>query len=191
MPFLLETIVTSSDPQGVLNVAPMGVEWGDETLRLRPWRNTATYRNLAACGEAVVNLTDDVRIFAAAAISDPIFPTREAEVVRGRVLEAACSWREVRVEEEGGTPERSSFLARVAHRGFAREFLGFNRARNAVLEAAVLATRTSFLPADEILGQYERLRVIVEKTAGPAEREAMELLEAHVTRALAGVAAGA
>jgi hypothetical protein len=76
----------------------------------------------------------------------------------------------------------------VAHRGFAREFLGFNRARNAVLETAILATRTRLLPREEILSQLRVLRVVVDKTAGAAEREAMELLEAHVRRELGDAA---
>ena len=184
MSFIVESIVTTLDPAGELNVAPMGVDWGEDQLVLKPYRNTATFRNLAATGEAVVNLTDDVRIFARAAISNPVVPTRPATVVRGRVLEAACSWREVRVEEAEGSAERSRFVARVAHRGFAREFIGFNRARNAVLEAAILATRVAYLPREEIADGFERLRVIVEKTAGDAEREAMALLTRHVREAL-------
>ena len=75
MPFIIESIVTTVTPEGEVNIAPMGVEWGEGLLLLRPYRNTSTFRNLAATGEAVVNLTDDVRIFAAAAISNPTFPT--------------------------------------------------------------------------------------------------------------------
>lgn len=184
MPFIVETIVTTLDHAGQLNVAPMGVEWGEE-LVLRPYRDTATFRNLASTGVGVVNLTDDVRVFATAAISNPSFPTRPALAVEGRVLEAACSWRELRVEEVEGGPERSRFVGRIAHRGFAREFIGFNRARNAVLEAAILATRVAYLPRAEIVEGFARLQVIVEKTAGEPEREAMNLLTRHVERALA------
>jgi hypothetical protein len=184
VPFIVESIVTTVAPDGELNIAPMGVEWSENELLLRPYRNTTTFRNLSAAGEAVVNLTDDVRIFAAAAISNPTFPTKPAAVVRGRVLEAACSWREVHAREEEGSPERSRFAARVVHHGFTREFLGFNRARNAVLEAAILATRVAYLPAEEIRSGFERLQVIVEKTAGEPEREAMDLLSRHVRAAL-------
>src|SRR2546430_9636269 len=67
-----------------------------------------------------------------------------------------------------------------SHRGFRREFLGFNRARHAVLEAAILATRTHLLPAEQIRDELARLQVIVDKTAGPREREAMALLSDYV-----------
>jgi len=74
----------------------------------------------------------------------------------------------------------------VVHQGFRREFLGFNRARHAVLEAAILATRTHLLPAGQIRDEFARLQVIVDKTAGPREREAMALLTEYVRTAPAG-----
>ncbi|HEX2250450.1 MAG TPA: DUF447 domain-containing protein [Gemmatimonadales bacterium] len=178
---ILETIVTTLDEQGAINFAPMGVEWGEETIVLKPFLETTTFRNLEQGRSAVVNLTDDVMVFAEGAIGSPQYSSTPASVVRGAVLESACSWRELLVEAVDATPPRSRIDARVVHRGFRREFIGFNRARHAVLEAAILATRTHLLPAEQIREEYARLQVIVEKTAGPREREAMELLTRYVT----------
>ena len=177
---IIETIVTSLAPDGAVNFAPMGVEWSEDALVLKPFLETTTSRNVSGSGAAVVNLTDDVMLFAQAAISSPRFPSSPAEVVRGVVLEAACSWREVEVVRVDDTPPRSRIDTRVVHRGFRREFLGFNRARHAVLEAAILATRTHLLPAEQIREELARLQVIVDKTAGPREREAMALLSEYV-----------
>ena len=66
-----------------------------------------------------------------------------------------------------------------------REFIGFNRARHAVLEAAIYATRLHLLPRETIEGEFERLQVIVDKTAGDAEREAMSLLTEFIRTASA------
>jgi hypothetical protein len=177
---IIETIVTTIDTSGSINFAPMGVEWGDEIIVLKPFLETTTFRNLSAAGEAVVNLTDDAMLFAQGAISSPQFPFTPATVVKGAVLDAACSWRELRVTTIDATPPRSRIEAEVVHRGVKREFIGFNRARHAVLEAAILATRTHLLPADQIKEEFARLQVIVDKTAGPREREAMDLLTQHV-----------
>src|SRR5204862_291870 len=117
----------------------------------------------------------DVMVFAQGAIANVQFPAVPAALVRGVVLEAACSWREVEVRALDATPPRARIVTRVVHRGTRREFLGFNRARHAVLEAAILATRTHFLPADQIRAEFARLQVIVDKTAGPRELEAMAL----------------
>ena len=177
---IIETIVTTVDANGAINFAPMGVEWGDETIVLKPFLETTTFRNLNATGVAVVNLTDDAMLFAQGAISSPQFPSIPATVVKGAVLEAACSWRELRVVTIDATPPRSRIEAQVVYRGTRREFIGFNRARHAVLEAAILATRTHLLPAEQIREEYARLQVVVDKTAGPREREAMDLLTQYV-----------
>jgi hypothetical protein len=177
---ILETIVTTQDGEGNTNFAPMGVEWGEESLLLKPFLETTTFRNLQATRAAVVNLTDDAMLFAQGAISSPQFPSIPAVVVQGAILQAACSWRELEIVTIDATPPRSRITTRVVHRGFQREFIGFNRARNAVLEAAILATRTHLLPADQIQEEFARLQIVVDKTAGPREREAMELLTRYV-----------
>lgn len=173
---ILETIVTTVDAAGAVNCAPMGVEWGDDRIVLKPFLDTATYRNVQATRVAIVNLIDDVRVFARAAISNPRYATGPAVAVRGVVLADACSWREVEVQAIDSSPPRSRIETVVVHRGARREFLGFNRARHAVLEAAIYATRVHMLPRAFIESEMARLQVIVDKTAGPAEHEAMTLL---------------
>jgi len=186
---IVETLVTTLDDEGRPNVAPMGVVWAEDEIVLKPYRETTTFRNLARSPEAVVNLVDDVVYYVRAALASPVYPAEPAVVVRGVVLEAACSWRELRVRESDTSQERARFVCAVVHRAVRREFIGYNRARNAVLEATILATRTRFLPMESIVAEYARLQVIVDKTAGPAEREAMAMLVEFVrgeARALEG-----
>src|SRR5919201_5462842 len=90
---IIESILTSQAPDGSVNFAPMGVEWGEETIVLKPFLETTTFRNVSATRAAVVNLTDDIYLLAQSAISSPQFPWSPAKTVRGAVLEAACSWR--------------------------------------------------------------------------------------------------
>ena len=184
---IIETIVTTMAADGEVNCAPMGVEWNPEvepeTIVLKPFLETATYRNLSATRAAVINLIDDVRVFAKAAISNPAYQTVPAQAVRGVVLADACSWREIEVTVIDSTPPRSRIETRTAYRGTRREFIGFNRARHAVLEAAIYATRVHLLAHDFLLSELERLQVIVDKTAGPREFEAMALLAEYIRTA--------
>jgi uncharacterized protein len=173
---IIESIITTLDSQGAINFAPMGVEWGEDVIVVKPFLETTTFRNIQATGAAVVNLTDDVVLFAQAAISNPQYPAGPATVIRGAVLDAACSWRELEVRSIDATPPRSRIETRVVHHGKRREFLGFNRARNAVLETAILSTRLHLIPRAEIEADLAKLQIIVNKTAGPREFEAMELL---------------
>jgi hypothetical protein len=101
-------------------------------------------------------------------------------VVAGVVLADCCSWRELEVRTIDSTPPRSRIETATVHRGTRREFIGFNRARHAVLEAAIYATRLKLLPRPFIDSEMARLQVIVDKTAGPDELEAMAVLAAHI-----------
>ena len=176
---IVETVTTTRNPNGTVNCAAMGVEWGEETIVIKPFSGTRTLRNLRAHGAAVVNLTDDILLFAHAALGDPQPPTRAAEAIDGAVLADACSWREVEVDSIEAGP-RARVVTRVVGRGRGREFIGFNRACHAVLEASILASRVRRLPAEAIHAELARLAVLVDKTAGPREREAMEYVRAAI-----------
>ena len=184
---IIETIITTIDPAGRINVAPMGVEWDPladaDHIVLKPFLETTTYRNVTATRAAVINIVDDVRIFARAAISNPEYATAPATVVRGVVLADCCSWRELQVRSVDSTPPRSRIDTVAVHRGSRRDFVAFNRAHHAVLEAAIYATRVHMLPRDFLDGELQRLQVIVDKTAGPREFEAMTLLSDYIRSA--------
>ena len=183
---IVETVTTTINPDGTVNCAAMGVEWGDEAIVIKPYRATRTLRNLERGGAAVVHLTDDILLFAQAALDDPHPATRPAAVVDGAILVDACSWREVAVDVVDASGSRARVATRVVGRGTGREFVGFSRACHAVLEASILASRVRRLPLDEIRAELERLEVIVDKTAGPRERAAMDCVLAHVRAAVGG-----
>ena len=136
---IVETVTTTINPDGTVNCAAMGVEWGDDVIVIKPFPSTRTLRNLRATGAAVVNLTDDILLFTQAALGDPHPPTRPTATIDGAVLADACSWREVRVEEIDESGPRARVTTQVVDRGTGREFLGFNRASHAVLEASIIA----------------------------------------------------
>ncbi len=179
---IIETIVTTLNEQGEANFAPMGVTIGDGEILIRPYKDSATYRNLLATGAAVVNLTDNARLFAEGAVSSPQFPAVPAEMVRGLVLKDACSYYECSVLQADTAHERADFRCLVVKKGFLREFVGFNRAKNAIIEAAILATRVRFLGVEKILQEYLRLSEIVKKTGGEEENMAMQYLQGYVER---------
>jgi uncharacterized protein len=184
---ILETVVTTTNPGGSINCAAMGVEWDEQLIVIKPYRGTRTLRNLRATGAAVVNLTDDILLFSQAALGDPHPPTRNAASVEGAILENACSWREVRVEAIDENEPRARVTTVVVGSGVGREFLGLNRACHAVLEASILASRARFLDRAEIRAELRRLQALVDKTAGPREREAMAYVTSHVGAVLGDV----
>ncbi len=184
---ILEGIVTTLNDDATLNIAPMGprVDPGSNLAQfeLRPYRSSTTYRNLKARGEGVFHVTDDVLLLAQTAIglaAAPAPATRPADVVAGRILLDACRYYEFRVAELDDREERTTIVAVTAAQGRLRDFFGFNRARHAVLEAAILATRIEIMPLEEMLDDFRKLAVLVDKTGGPRERAAFTLLHRHV-----------
>jgi hypothetical protein len=189
---ILEGLVTTLSADGAANLAPMGphlpppysLEPGS-AFELRPYETARTAANLRALPEGVLHVTDDVLLLAQAAIGDvPLPPSFPARVVRGNVLADACRAAEFRVVSVDETGPRLLMRAEVVYLHRLRDFFGLNRAMHAVVEAAILATRTAFLPAEQVLADYQRLAVLVEKTGGEREREAFALLKAHVEAAV-------
>lgn len=190
---LLEGIVTTLDADGTPHIAPMGpmVDAGVTRLLLRPYRTSTTYANLKRSGVGVLHVTDDVDLLARAAVGrlDPLPPLIEAEAIPGVILAGACRWYAFRVESLDDRDERTRIVARVVDRGRLRDFFGFNRAKHAVVEAAILATRVHILDADFIRSELTRLATLVDKTGGRQERGAFQFLRQYVDGALANQAA--
>ena len=181
---ILESIVTTINEDGSVNVSPMGpsVENDLSTFELRPFDTSRTFVNLKRNRAGVLHITDDVGIFARSAIGklDPLPPLQDAERVSGKIISNACRWHEFEVEFIDETGPRMNLNCKTVCSARNRDLWGFNRGKHAVLEAAILATRLEFLPAEEIANQFICLQTIVEKTGGIQERNAFALLSDHV-----------
>jgi uncharacterized protein len=181
---LIETVVTTTGSDGVVNCAAMGVRWGEEELVFWPFHATRTLANLRFRGEAVVHLTDDVLLFVQAALGHPRPAMRAASVIFGSVIEEASSWREVVVTEITASEDgraRSLVRAHVVATGTGtRQPLGLCRARHAAVEASIFASRLRWLGGERVWAELARLQELVDKTAGPRERAAMAYVRRYV-----------
>jgi len=181
---LIETVVTTVGRDGMVNCAAMGVRWGEEELVFWPFDATRTLRNLRVHGEAVVHLTDDVLLFVESALGHPRPAMRPASAIDGSVIEDVHSWREVVVTDiapVSGELPRSRVRARVVVSGTGtRQPLGLCRARHAAVEASILASRLRWLGGERVWAELGRLQELVDKTAGPRERAAMEYVRRYV-----------
>lgn len=183
---ILEGLVTTLDADGRPHLAPMGPRMNDDFTRflLRPFPSSHTYRNLQRHPEGVLHVTDDVLLLARAALGAAAMPeVVPAGRVKGFALADCCRHFEFAVTSIDASGERVHIEAEVVHAVRHREFWGFNRAKHAVLEAAIAATRLHLLPREEVAAEFRKWRVIVDKTGGAAEREAMAFLEEHLQRA--------
>jgi hypothetical protein len=173
---IFETVISTRNPDGGIHLAPMGIRRDGDRVLIAPFRPSTTLDNLLARGQAVVNVTDDVRVIAGCLTGRADWPMVPARCVDGKRLAQALSHEEVEVERVEEDPTRPRFRCRVVHSELHRPFLGFNRAQAAVVEAAILVSRLHLLPADKIDREMKYLGIAVDKTAGTAEREAWRWL---------------
>ena len=171
-----ETVVITCNAAGEPHIAPMGLRERDGLLLLSPFRPSTTLDNLLSTRQAVINLTDDVRVIAGCLTGRRDWPTVAAEVVTGRVLQDTLVHHELQLERVEEDEQRPRLFCRIVHTGVHRPFAGFNRAQAAVVEAAVLVSRLDMLPAEKIRDEVEYLRIAIDKTAGPHERQAWDWL---------------
>jgi hypothetical protein len=173
---ILEGIVTTENSDGTVNVAPMGpiVDPAMNRFVLRPYQSSTTYKNLKRQGKGVLHVTDDVELFAAAAVGQA-----QPQLDSLRIVDA-CRWYDFQVASLDDAAERTTIVCEVSQHGAVREFFGFNRAKHAVIEAAILVTRWGLLPREEILRQFDQLRELVKKTGGASEHRAFAQLSEYL-----------
>ncbi len=130
-------------------------------------------------------MTDDVLLLARAAVGgvEPLPHLVPAVKVRGFVLQDACRSYEFEVGSIDTSQQRVRIECSVVHRERLRDFFGFNRAKHAVLEAAILATRIGLVPLADIESEFQKLGVVVSKTGGSQEVAAFAFLQEHLRRA--------
>ena len=184
MPRVVEGVMTTVCEDGTINISPMGavVDLQMQQMLFRPYQTSVTFANLRRTRHGIFHVTDDVLLIARAAVDQidmqPVLLPLPGPM--GFALKDACRWYAVAVDvfREQSTP--AQVQCRVLEVRRQRDFFGFNRAKHAVLEAAILATRIEFLPAAHILSELERLTSPVEKTGGEEENEAFAFLAKYI-----------
>lgn len=181
---IVEGLVITAAEDGSPHLSPMGplVDRDLQQFTLRPFCSSQTFANLQRTGAAVFHITDDVELLARAAIgrieSPPAFEKIEAPP--HYALADCCRWFALRVISSEVAPPRATFHCEVIQTRSVRDWFGFNRAKHAIVEGAILATRIGILPDVEIRNEMTRLSALVQKTAGSQERRAWDLLLQYI-----------
>lgn len=181
MPLIHECVVTTLSHEGRPHIAPLGLIEDGEFWIAAPFRPSATLFNLTRTPKATASFTDDARVFASLVTGTRAFPLTDVEGWPAPRLSCALAHAELQVVRADDDEIRPRFYCRVRRVESHRPFLGMNRARAAVLEACILATRLERLPREKIESEIAYLRIAIDKTAGDAEREAWDMVMAKIS----------
>lgn len=150
----------------------MGVHELDGAMVVSPFRPSQTLSNILRTKNLVINLTDDVRVFAGSLTGRHDWAVQLADRVDGHRLVDALSHIEAVLTHVKDDDLRPRLFCQEVFREYHRPFLGFNRAQAAVIEGAILVSRLHLLSREKVEAEMKYLSAAVIKTAGPREREA-------------------
>lgn len=173
---IYETIITTMNAQQEVHATPFGIQKQNGFVIVSPYRPSITLENILATGHAVVNMTDDVRIFAGALTGRNVWNLVRATQVPGYRLAEPLAHQELKLIKVEQDDIRPRLLFEIVHEAQHDAFQGFNRAQAAVIELAVLVSRLKRLPMEKIQQEMDYLRIAIDKTAGERELTAWNWL---------------
>jgi hypothetical protein len=169
-----EVILSTLSSDCVPNAAPMGMHLTDGRLFARIY-NSTTLTNILVNPRAAANIVDDPVLFVKSALSD--IEPENFEAINGfPVLKNSLGWVIFDCACNKGENISVVELSPVNGKICRRVIKPVNRGFNAVIEAAIHATRYVSLKEQKFLRQIAYCNTIVHKCKGAREKEAMKLL---------------
>lgn len=181
---IFETIITTQDLAGVPHIAPFGVrfEGAKENVRviISSYMPSTTLNNIIATKMAVMNMTDDVRVFAGVLTGRnywSLLPVGlQANKRAGYRLAGCLAHTVLELVELRDDETRPQLVMQPVYSENHQSFQGFNRAQAAVVELSILVSRLHLLPKEKVLAEQAYLQIAIDKTAGARELEAWSWL---------------
>jgi len=183
MPLIRECVVTTLNASGEPHLAPLGLIEDGEHWIIAPFRPSTTLANLEQTPKATASFIDDAEIFAGFVTGKRDWPIEAVSDWPAPRLAAALAHAELEVTRVEPDELRPRFVCAVRRIENHKPFLGMNRARAAVLEAAILATRLHMLPREKIEREIDYLKIAIDKTASDAERRAWDRVMEKISAA--------
>mgnify|MGYP002477035073 CR=1 FL=1 len=183
-----EVIVTTRSASGQPNAAPIGIittttaDKDEHFARL--YEGSRTLYNVLETNTLAANVTEDAALFVKAAFEK--LNAAWLSLFHGfPVLKEANAW--VLFASSLIEKKRESFLFQLTPLAVnitAKEVKAINRGRNAVIEAAILATRSAIIKDQgekgDIDRQMEHYAAIVAKCGGRSEKAALSIIQAQI-----------
>ncbi|MEA1957720.1 MAG: DUF447 family protein [Euryarchaeota archaeon] len=181
-----EVIVTTQSVSGVPNAAPIGIITAtneENKYFVKLYKGSKTLSNVQETNKLAANVTDDAVLFVKAAF-EPLTEFQFSLFYGFPVLKEANSWILFDCAFSEKKSESGNFLFQltpIATKINRKEVKAINRGLNAVIEAAIIATRNAITEDERDRAEREKLMAlyarIVEKCGGSREKEALKILQ--------------
>tara|TARA_E500000331_G_scaffold268392_1_gene259745 strand:+ start:361 stop:915 length:555 start_codon:yes stop_codon:yes gene_type:complete len=180
---IFETIISTINEKGNVNFAPFGVKRKNNFIFISPYIPSTTLNNLIKSKQATINYIDDSAFFVNCIIGKKKFQKKKCNKIQGYFLKEALAHDEVLVESMTEDKLRPTFKCRIIEKVNHKRFEGYNRARNSLIEACILASRVKILEKKKILDELNSLTSSIIKTAGIGEKKSWNLIKNYILNA--------
>jgi len=191
---VVESVLTTLNPDGSINAAPMGVtRKGPVQLEIRPYRSSKTHSNLNRNPEACINVINDPAIFLVTAFKEEKFDFSPPKFSHDNSIEQADAVVFLTMlKREEIDKERSSFVGEASSIKLITESpIAFSRGRAQAIEAIIHATRIEYylkncklVEAEDYVDRFNRCKRVVLKVSSQdsPETRTVEALERLIDR---------
>lgn len=191
---IVESVLTTLNPDGSVNAAPMGVaRKGPIQFEIRPYRSSKTHSNLNRNPEACINVINDPAIFLVTAFKEEKFDFSPPKFSHDNSIEQADAVVFLTMlKREEIDKERSSFVGEASSIKLITESpTVFSRGRAQAIEAIIHATRIEYylknrklVEAEDYIDRFNRCKRVVLKVSpqDSPETRTVEALERLIDR---------
>ncbi len=181
MTYVRETIVTTKNIDESIKVSPLGIYLENSILKIRPFKPSVSLENILRNKSGVINYIDDVRIFASCITKKDInINFKKVNCIDCSRVDGAISHTEFVVEHVEDDNERPTIICKPVNEEIHKIYYGLNRAKSAVLELCILASRLGIIEDKKIQDEIKYLKIAIDKTAGKNEFEAWTWLNDYI-----------
>lgn len=194
---ILELVVSTTDADGSPRFSPMGVIVPDDfcwtkkkqIVELRPFSPSRTLDNLRRNPVASLQMVADTAVFAGCLLKYHSQAEIEKEYRNLKtcltwterssgifVLDSATVGTQVHVLSfQEGDPQ-VSVTCRTKDHFLGKPFVGWNRAKHAIIELVILGTRTDRIPKRTIQQRMEDLVPVIQRTGSSEDQKVLDFL---------------
>lgn len=183
MTYVRETIVTTKNIDDTIKVSPLGIYLESNILKIRPFKPSISLENILRNRSGVINYVDDVRIFASCIVKKNIkINFLKTKHIDCSSIKEAISHTEFTVEHIEDDNLRPTIICKPVNEVTHKMYYGMNRAKSAVLELCILASRLGIIEDKKIQDEIKYLQIAIDKTSGENELEAWTWLIDYINK---------
>jgi hypothetical protein len=178
---IIETVVSTVNENKEPHFAAVGVEFMQEKAVFNLYKKSRTFSNLKNKGSGIINLVDKAEYLLKAAVGSTEIDFSRVGEKELYYLTDCCNYYQFRLINIEDQAEKYLVKVEITAAEENRKYIGFNRANNLLVEAAVIASRIGITKTKNDLRQFiNQNRRVINKTGDKNTQELLKFLERNI-----------